>query len=374
MSPFLSEGDFWGDLRISLVLLFPPSRSLIPTVLIGFWPFDSDGFLLSQLFYDSFTFPSLSRENCKGKPPWINCFIYVGIFNISSSSDTFYFSKQFLVNTESKIMSDNIQKSLQDLNLGINDIPISLPSELCGRAAALNRLSLIVSVVNSRKQNLRAIASQMPRIWGFADGCRGRILGNGKVLFIFQSEESMNLVLRRGPWAFNDWMLSVHRWYPNITEEEMKIIPFWIQIRGIPVLYLTNAMVRYIGTQMGFVADVDFDETAGWAEFARVCVNWNYDMPLRFQRNFQFSVDENTVLKFRFERLRNFCTRCGSLKHDVKECTLHYDDPPMDNSDDDNDHDVHNPQEEKAPETEDTLQTIAPDGEIPGLQRSNRHT
>ncbi|CAL9242341.1 unnamed protein product, partial [Arabidopsis halleri] len=271
-------------------------------------------------------------------------------------------------------MSDNIRKSLQDLNLGINDTPISLPSELCGRAATLNRFSLIVTVVNPRKQNLRAIASQMPRIWGFADACRGRILGNGCVLFIFQSEEPMNLVLRRGPWAFNDWMLSVHRWYPNITEDEMKIIPFWIQIRGIPVLYLTNAMVRYIGTQLGFVADVDFDETAGWAEFARVCVNWNYDMPLRFQRNFQFSVDENTILKFRFERLRNFCTRCGSLKHDVKECSLHYEDPPVADSDDDNDQDDHNPQDEKAPESADTLQTIAPFGEIPGLQRSKPFT
>ncbi|XP_020876164.1 uncharacterized protein LOC110227149 [Arabidopsis lyrata subsp. lyrata] len=273
-------------------------------------------------------------------------------------------------------MSDNIRKSLQDLNLGINDTPISLPSELCGKAATLNRFSLIVSVVNPRKQNLRAIASQMPRIWGFVEACRGRILGNGKVLFIFQSEESMNLVLRRGPWAFNDWMLSVHRWYPNITEDEMKIIPFWIQIRGIPVLYLTNAMVSYIGNQLGYVDEVDFDETAGWAEFARVCVKWNYDMPLRFQRNFQFSADDNTILKFRFERLRNFCTRCGSLKHDVKECSLHYEDPPVDNSDDDNDPDDHNPHEEKGPASADTLQTIAPDGEIqiPGLQRNNRFT
>ena len=72
----------------------------------------------------------------------------------------------------------------------------------------------------------------------------------------------MNLVLRRGPWSFNDWMLSVHRWYPNITENEMKIIPFWVQIQGIHLLYLTNAMARAVGNRLGYVLDVYFDENS----------------------------------------------------------------------------------------------------------------
>jgi len=157
-------------------------------------------------------------------------------------------------------MNEVLRKSVQDLDLGIDDIPIALSPEFVSQAAAVNRFSLIVTTVNPRKQNLRALICQMPKVWGFADHCVGRIVGQGKVQFKFQSEESMNLVLRRGPWSFNDWMLSVHRWYPNITENEMKIIPFWVQIRGIPLLYLTNAMARVIGNRLGHVSDVDFDE------------------------------------------------------------------------------------------------------------------
>ncbi|CAE5962938.1 unnamed protein product [Arabidopsis arenosa] len=98
-------------------------------------------------------------------------------------------------------------------------------------------------------------------------------------------------------------------------------------------------------------------------------------MPLRFQRNFQFVDSENTILKFRFERLRNFCTKCGSLKHDAKECSISFDDPPVDDSDDDNDDDGNQPENVIAPAFEtDTLQTTTPEVQIPGLQQTKGFT
>jgi len=266
-------------------------------------------------------------------------------------------------------MSDRLRKSVQDLTLGIDDEPVALTPEFCSRAAHVNRFSVVVTTVNPRKQNLRALIGQMPRVWGFPDSCVGRILDKGKVQFKFQTEEAMNLVLRRGPWSFNDWMLSVHRWYPNITEAEMKIIPFWVQITGIPLLFLTNAMARCAGNRLGFVSEVDFDENSNHGGFVRVKIDWNLDDPLRFQRNFQFAVDENTVIKYRFERLRNFCSKCGSLKHDVKECVLAFDDEdPSEPSDDDNeDDDNQMDNKDNNMSDTDTLQTIDPATLIPGL-------
>ena len=55
-------------------------------------------------------------------------------------------------------------------------------------------------------------------------------------------------------------MLSVHRWYPNISEAEMKIIPFWVQLMGISLLFLTNAMARCVENRLGYVVVVDFDD------------------------------------------------------------------------------------------------------------------
>jgi len=47
--------------------------------------------------------------------------------------------------------------------------------------------------------------------------------------------------------------------------------------------------------------------------------------------------------------LRNFCTKCGSLKHDVKECALAFEEAEPANVNDGNDDDHHenNPDEQE---------------------------
>ncbi|CAE5960416.1 unnamed protein product [Arabidopsis arenosa] len=233
-------------------------------------------------------------------------------------------------------MSDRLRKSVQDLSLGIDDEPVSLSVEFCSQAALVNRFSLVVTTVNPRKQNLRALIGQMPKVWGFPNSCVGRILDKWRVQFKFQSEEAMNL--------------------------------------GIPLWYLTNAMARCVGNRLGNVAEVDFDENANHPGFVRVQIKWNLDDPLRFQRNFQFAADENIVIKFRFERLRNFCSKCGSLKHGVKECTLSFDDedPVEDSDDDDDNEDQQDENGDKDMSDTDTLQTVDPVTLIPGLQSAGR--
>lgn len=50
---------------------------------------------------------------------------------------------------------------------------------------------------------------------------------------------------------------------------------------------------------MGEVKAADFNpEVAATMEFVRVQINWNVDIPLRFQKNFQFSPRVNTLLRF----------------------------------------------------------------------------
>ena len=91
---------------------------------------------------------------------------------------------------------------------------------------------------------------------------------------------------------------------------------------------------------MAPVFDVDFDENSTRYDFVWVQLFWNVDNPLRFQRNFQFSADVNTLLSFKHERLRSFCQTCGHLSHERHDCPLGFDDdhPPA-ASDDDNDDD-----------------------------------
>ncbi|CAA7017786.1 unnamed protein product [Microthlaspi erraticum] len=252
-------------------------------------------------------------------------------------------------------MANNLRRAIQDLNLGIDDAPVPIPSTVCHEAIRANRFSLIGRALVPRHQNLREIVSTLPRNWGLSGSIAGRVIERRMFQFVFPSEDLMQSVLNRGPWAFGDRMLVLKRWTPEMDEFYLNSISFWVQIRGIPLIFLTRNVINHIASTLGDVEVVDFNpEAAAAVEFVRVKVTWNVDNPLRFQRNFQFTPGVNTVIKFKYERLRGFCEVCGLLTPDTGACVVVEDVPEAgdddnnDNNDDgnngeDGDHHVHIP-------------------------------
>lgn len=236
------------------------------------------------------------------------------------------------------LMADNIRRALQQINLGIEDTPVSLPQAVVHQAAEDNRFCLMGRPLMLRKQNLRQIVASLPRSWGLIGFVRGRIVEQRRFQFIFPSEESLETVLRRGPWSFADRMLVLQRWTPDLNPLSLNFIPFWIQIRGIPLQYMNLGVIDSIAGSLGERMEVDFDESViNRVQFVRVRINWNVDRPLRFQRNYQFVPGVNTVLSFFYERLRGFCDVCGMMTHDSGSCLIQNGGPNM--SDDENDDD-----------------------------------
>ncbi|XP_009140527.1 uncharacterized protein At4g02000-like [Brassica rapa] len=218
-------------------------------------------------------------------------------------------------------MADNLRRAIQDLNLGIDDDPVPLSAAVCNEARRVNQFSLIGRPSMQTKQNVRALLTSLPKMWGLPGLISGRIVDRRKFQFVFPTEEMLLSVINRGPWAFNERMLIISRWVPGMDDADLNYIPLWVQIRGIPLEYLTEQVIHNIGDRMGEVMTVDFNPSVNAAvEFVRIRLNWNVGNPLKFQRNFQFSPGVNTLLKFRYERLRGFCDQCGMITHDSGEC------------------------------------------------------
>ncbi|KAL0825200.1 hypothetical protein Bca101_048877 [Brassica carinata] len=231
-------------------------------------------------------------------------------------------------------MAENIRRGMQNINLGADDPPVLLPANVVNEAAEGNRFILIGRPVMPRRQNIRSIIATLPRNWGHV-GVHGRMLEGRQFQFVFPSEEALEMVLRRGPWAFADRMLILERWTPNFNPLMLNFIPFWIQIRGIPVQFMSQDIVMHIGRALGMYMEVDYSpDVAARRDYARVRVNWNVDEPLRFQRNFQFTEGVNTLLRLTFERLRGFCEVCGRLTHDSGACLLQNGGPANEDDDD----------------------------------------
>lgn len=117
-------------------------------------------------------------------------------------------------------------------------------------------------------------------------------------------------MLRRGPWSLNDWMCIVQKWTLLLSDDEIKYILFWVQMKGIPLHFLTKRMVKSIGERMGAFIETDFaGDGAVLVDYIRVQIPWNVEAPLRFKKIFEFG-DKTSVLKFRYEKLWNFCSSC----------------------------------------------------------------
>ncbi|XP_013617766.1 PREDICTED: uncharacterized protein LOC106324324 [Brassica oleracea var. oleracea] len=246
-------------------------------------------------------------------------------------------------------MADNIRRAFQDIDLGINDASFVLPPEIVRQAEEENRFILIGRPVMPRRQNLRAIIATMPRNWGLEGLARGRIIEHRRFQFVFPSEEAMERVIRRGPWAFADRMLVLQRWTPLMDLALLDFIPFWIQIRGIPFQYMNREVIVSIARTMGQYIQMDYNEENGSRlDFVRVRINWNIANPLRFQRNYQFVMGINMTLRFQYERLRGFCELCGMLTHNSGACVINNGGPDQVDEDDDDDDD--SGEENEAPE------------------------
>lgn len=125
-------------------------------------------------------------------------------FNIDSNTHSYYPLRFYKIITK---MADNLRRTIQDIDLGVNDDPIPLPIEVVAQAAAENQFILFGRSVMPRRQNLRSIVATLPRTWGQDGIVHGR-------------------VIEGVPWAFNDRMLIIQRWTPHMNPPLINFIPF----------------------------------------------------------------------------------------------------------------------------------------------------
>ncbi|CAH8263945.1 unnamed protein product [Arabidopsis lyrata] len=72
------------------------------------------------------------------------------------------------------------------------------------------------------------------------------------------SQEELNLVIQRGLWLFVDWMITIHRWPPNIQDEVLKLISIWIKEWRIHDEYLREHIIGVIEKANQAIEDYSF--------------------------------------------------------------------------------------------------------------------
>ena len=94
---------------------------------------------------------------------------------------------------------------------------------------------------------------------------------------------------------------------------------FWVQVHGLPLDRQHLLNLQRIGRIMGRVLDTDLSGS-GWKHLIRVRVEMDVGKSLCI--GFHMNREKLLALwiPFKYEKLGNFCYRCGLLGHEVKAC------------------------------------------------------
>ncbi|KAG7547813.1 Ribonuclease H domain [Arabidopsis suecica] len=211
--------------------------------------------------------------------------------------------------------------ALQNLNLGSDRSPIKLSTEATRKRDADHRLSLVVKGLHP-SQNPAGIKVMMPKIWKLEGRVSSRINEDGTVQFFFKHEHQMLTVLDTGPWTYKDWLVVVDKWVHRRNPDYLRTIPFWIKLQNIPDDSKDNRVIEEIGGVLGHVTDVHIQQpTIDHAGEVWVRVQIDISARLIFARFFHLDDSgEPTLVRYIYDKLRKFCSSCGSLTHLAANC------------------------------------------------------
>uniref|UniRef100_A0A0D3BUM1 DUF4283 domain-containing protein n=1 Tax=Brassica oleracea var. oleracea TaxID=109376 RepID=A0A0D3BUM1_BRAOL len=155
----------------------------------------------------------------------------------------------------------------------------------------------------------------MPSQWGMEDRITANDLGNGKFLLNFTSEEDLNSVLRQGLFHFNFCMFVLVRWEPIVHDDYPWIVPFRVQVIGIPLHLWTDINLRNIGARLGHVHDDTLEVAEG-----HMLVDVDSRKPLKFSRKVESKDGDEATIEIKYEKLFKHCSTCGMLTHEKDHC------------------------------------------------------
>ncbi|KAH7528312.1 hypothetical protein FEM48_Zijuj05G0059400 [Ziziphus jujuba var. spinosa] len=185
-------------------------------------------------------------------------------------------------------------------------------------------LSLVGKIISNRTFGKNVVTAILRKAWNVSKTFQVNVLQSYTFLFEFEHNEDRKKVLQRGPWNINGSHLVLKKWDFEKTFEEanFKSTAFWVQIHGLPLLYITKENALKIGERIGKVLKVDFnnDDRVINRSFLRVWVEVDVEKPLMAGFFHKKSLEQTTWIQFKYDRISKFCFKCGRLGHLLNDC------------------------------------------------------
>lgn len=171
--------------------------------------------------------------------------------------------------------------------------------------------------------NTEPMARIFTQLWRSRNGFRIKDLGNHIVLFIFDNKLETDRILENQPWSFDKHIVALQRYEKGMHIRNLcfELVPFWVQLYDIAVLYMNKVVAKGICSRIGKVCSSENNEMES-GDFMRVRAIIDVSKPLSRGRKISLEDGKNDCVSFKYERLSNICYWCGCITHSDRDCNL----------------------------------------------------
>lgn len=169
----------------------------------------------------------------------------------------------------------------------------------------------IIAVKFLTKQPLKidVIAATFIPLWRSKNGFKIKDLGNHVVLFMFESKVDVDNILANKPWNFDKHLMVLQRYdgVREVHEIDFTLTPFWVQVHGIPVKFMTKTVAESLCETVGQVQNQPPTRTEECRGFMRVRVLLDVTQLVCRGRVITLDDGKDLSVSFKYERLPNIC-------------------------------------------------------------------
>ena len=230
-----------------------------------------------------------------------------------------------MVSVGSLTMADELEELWKKLTVTEEeeeDIILGSNSTEVAKEAGKN--CIVTKVVTQRSVNVEALKKNMRMLWKPNKGLQVSEIEDNLFLAEFGDSRDKKKVMEMRPWSYEKQLVLIREFEGKLVPKEISISwsPFWIQIYNLPLKSMTSGMGYAIGGKIGEVLEVDVPEKGvQWGKYLRVKVNLDKSRKLVRGKKVCIEGSSGRWVFFKYERLPNFCYRCGMLDHGEKVCS-----------------------------------------------------